>query len=134
MCIIHFFYTTKAPFFCFFHRPRSFSEVGSPSAPPILCFGPGQQRFGVFARDYQRPLHRGLRLPAGWADCHHHSLPHLCYGGYCGSHHADLLRGPAGKALCLLFATGIALLCGFSKMFAGDNGGRCNNVSISLIC
>lgn len=100
-------------------RPRSVSEVGSPSAPPILCIGPGQQRFGVFARDYQRPLHRGLRLPARWADGHHHSLPHLCHRGHCGSHHADLLRGPPGSALCLLFSSWNPLLWG--QMFPGDN-------------
>lgn len=109
-------------------RPRSVSEVGSPSAPPILRIGPGQQRFGVFARDYQGPLHRGLRLPARRADGHHHSLPHLCHRGHCGSHHADLLRGPAGSAL--LFSSWNPLLRG--QMFPGDNR-RGNNTAFLFI-
>lgn len=113
--IVHYLLTQTPPP----PRPRSVSEVSSPSAPPILRIGPGQQWFGVFARDYQRPLHRGLRLPARWADGHHHSLPHLCHRGHCGSHHADLLRGPAGSALRLLFSFWNPLLRG--QMFPGNN-------------
>lgn len=120
-------YIQTKPLFFPPRRPRSVSEVGSPSAPPILRFGPGQQWLGVFARDYQRSLHRGLRLPARWADGHHHSLPHLCHRGHRGSHHADLLRGPAGSALHLLFSPWIPLLWGISQVFPGDNR-RGNNI------